>query len=180
MRALAPVMMLRAWMLIYYEEDKKIDADKFWKEVGKGDYASHKEVIKADGLVKKTAAERIAVGDLNVKLDGMNRGDEAGVLTRAFDRMSQSLQKLATASNQIAGGDLRGKRGAVADETGAGGGGDRQVPRGGATRTRERAGALPARARAPPRRTSPRSALGVCDGDAVGAVPETVNFTGSP
>jgi hypothetical protein len=54
-----PEDQLRAWMLIYYEEDKKIEPDKFWKEIGKSDYASHKDVIKADSLVKKTAAELV-------------------------------------------------------------------------------------------------------------------------
>jgi hypothetical protein len=30
-----PEDQLRAWMLIYYEEDKKIDPDKYWKEIGR-------------------------------------------------------------------------------------------------------------------------------------------------
>ena len=51
---------LRAWVLIYYEEDKKIDADKFWKDLGKGDFARFKPLTNPDSSVKRTAAELIA------------------------------------------------------------------------------------------------------------------------
>ncbi len=51
---------LRAWVLIYYEEDKKIDPEKFWKETGKSDFARFKPLTNADGLVKRTAAELVA------------------------------------------------------------------------------------------------------------------------
>ena len=52
-----PEDQLRSWLLIYYEEDKKIDAEKFWKTVGKQDYARSKPLMKADDLIKRTAAE---------------------------------------------------------------------------------------------------------------------------
>ena len=54
-----PEDQLKAWVLIYYEEDKKIVAEKYWKEVGKQDYNSFKSHIKADGAVKKAAGELI-------------------------------------------------------------------------------------------------------------------------
>ncbi len=52
-----PEDQLRSWMLIYYEEDKKLDAEKFWKETGKQDFNRYKPLMKVDDLVKRTAAE---------------------------------------------------------------------------------------------------------------------------
>jgi hypothetical protein len=52
-----PEDQLRAWMLIYYEEDRKIDPDKFWKELGQRDFNRLKPLLKPDDLVKRTAAE---------------------------------------------------------------------------------------------------------------------------
>lgn len=52
-------------------------------------------------------AERIAVGDLSVAVTASERGDEVGVLTRAFDRMTHFLRSMASAAEQIAAGDLR-------------------------------------------------------------------------
>ena len=51
---------LRAWMLVYYEEDKKIDAEKFWKETGKSDYTRFKPLTSPDSQVKRTSAELIS------------------------------------------------------------------------------------------------------------------------
>ncbi|WP_321471896.1 DUF3857 domain-containing protein [uncultured Paludibaculum sp.] len=55
-----PEDQLRAWMLIYYEEDKKIDPEKYWKSVGRDDYKRFKPRMKVDGAVKTTAAELVA------------------------------------------------------------------------------------------------------------------------
>ena len=52
-----PEDQLRAWMLIYYEEDRKIDVEKFWREVGRADYGRFKPLMKADDSVKRLAAE---------------------------------------------------------------------------------------------------------------------------
>ena len=52
-----PEDQLRAWILIYYEEDKKIVPEKYWKELGKSDFAKFKPLISADSQVKRTAAE---------------------------------------------------------------------------------------------------------------------------
>jgi len=54
-----------------------------------------------------TAAERIAVGDLNVNVPSDARSDEVGTLARAFGRMTQSLRAMAGAAEQMASGDLR-------------------------------------------------------------------------
>ena len=55
-------------------------------------------------------AERIAAGDLNVSsLANQRRQDEVGVLARAFDRMTQSLQDMANVATRIANGDLQAK-----------------------------------------------------------------------
>jgi hypothetical protein len=48
---------LMSWLLIYYEQDWKATGDKFWKEVSKRDYSTFKPLMKADDLVKSTAAE---------------------------------------------------------------------------------------------------------------------------
>ena len=48
---------LRAWVLIYYEEDKKIEPAKYWKDLGKSDYSEFKSRTNPDGAVKRTAAE---------------------------------------------------------------------------------------------------------------------------
>jgi len=59
-------------------------------------------------LAKLTAvAERITVGDLDARLPDDTRGDEVGVLSRAFGRMTVSLRAMATAAEKIASGDLR-------------------------------------------------------------------------
>jgi hypothetical protein len=55
-----PEDQLRAWMLIYYEQDSKIDVEKYWKKVGRDDYASFKAKISPDGAIKRTAAELIS------------------------------------------------------------------------------------------------------------------------
>jgi hypothetical protein len=50
----------RAWMLIYYEEDKKTDAAKYWREIGRGDFGSFKSRISANNDVKRAAAELVS------------------------------------------------------------------------------------------------------------------------
>jgi methyl-accepting chemotaxis protein WspA len=53
-----------------------------------------------------SAAERIAVGELEVALASTERRDEVGVLAQAFARMTQSLQSMAKGVEQVAGGNL--------------------------------------------------------------------------
>jgi hypothetical protein len=55
-----PEDQLRAWILIYYEQDSKVDVEKYWKKVGRDDYASFKAKISPDGSIKRTAAELIS------------------------------------------------------------------------------------------------------------------------
>jgi methyl-accepting chemotaxis protein len=52
-------------------------------------------------------ADRVRVGDLDVKVSANGRTDEVGVLARTFDRMTTSLRAMAGAAEQIAAGDLR-------------------------------------------------------------------------
>ncbi len=52
------------------------------------------------------AAERIAIGDLSVDLSAINRGDEVGILSDAFKRMTASLEVLAHKAEEIAEGNL--------------------------------------------------------------------------
>jgi hypothetical protein len=58
-----PEDQLRSWVLIYYEEDRKIDAEKYWKAIGKQDYTRTKPLMKVDDLVKRTSAELISGTD---------------------------------------------------------------------------------------------------------------------
>ncbi|CAB1369452.1 methyl-accepting chemotaxis protein [Denitratisoma oestradiolicum] len=51
-------------------------------------------------------AERVTAGELATHLSPGNRDDEVGALMRAFVRMTQSLQGMATAAERVAGGDL--------------------------------------------------------------------------
>lgn len=55
-----PDEQVRGWMLIYYEEDRKLEAEKFWKSIGKSAYDAARDVTKADGSVKKLAEELTA------------------------------------------------------------------------------------------------------------------------
>ena len=58
-------------------------------------------------LARITAsAGKIAVGDLDVAVEGATREDEIGVLSRAFDRMTQSLQTTANGVEEISEGNL--------------------------------------------------------------------------
>lgn len=50
---------VRAWMLIYYTEDKKLDAEKYWKEVGKDVYKKAKSQTKANDEIQRKAASLI-------------------------------------------------------------------------------------------------------------------------
>lgn len=52
------------------------------------------------------AAERLAIGDLSVRLSANGRGDEVGALANAFEHMVQSLRRVAEAADRISRGDL--------------------------------------------------------------------------
>jgi hypothetical protein len=51
----------RAWMLIYYTEDKKLTPEKYWPQYAKDEYEGFKPRMKANDDVKRAAAS--AVGD---------------------------------------------------------------------------------------------------------------------
>jgi methyl-accepting chemotaxis protein len=53
------------------------------------------------------AAEQIASGDLTVNAFPDHRGDEIGILSHAFGRMTTSLQEKAEVAEQIAAGNLK-------------------------------------------------------------------------
>lgn len=53
------------------------------------------------------AAEKITVGDLNVRIEETGRGDEIGVLSTALARMAGALRGMASTAESIAVGDLR-------------------------------------------------------------------------
>ncbi len=85
-----PEDQLRAWVLIYYEEDKKIDAEKYWKTVGRQDFASFKPLLNAVGLVKRTAAEIV---------DGIDKPEEKLTALDAFCR--SKIRNLSSSAFQL-------------------------------------------------------------------------------
>lgn len=69
-----PEEQVRAWVLIYYEAESKADPDKYWKQIGKEDFSNFKPRMKADNLVKNTAAELTSGIDASAaKLSALGR-----------------------------------------------------------------------------------------------------------
>lgn len=56
-----PEDQVRSWMLIYYSEDKKLEPEKYWREVGRETYTRVKPLLKVNGDVKRISAE--VIGD---------------------------------------------------------------------------------------------------------------------
>lgn len=54
-----------------------------------------------------SAAQRIAEGDLDVKVAGSGRSDEVGILASTFAAMTSAMRKMASVAARIAEGDLR-------------------------------------------------------------------------
>lgn len=52
-----PEDQLRAWLLIYYAEDKKLSPEKYWREAGKDLYNTYKKGFKVSSEMKTLAAE---------------------------------------------------------------------------------------------------------------------------
>jgi hypothetical protein len=112
-----PEDQLRAWMLLYYEEDKKIDAEKYWKDLGKSDYTLFKQRIGADGLVKRTAteivsgidkpAEKLAALDLFCRTKIQNASSSTSQMT--------AEQRKAVKENHSPGDTLKQKAGRFMD-----------------------------------------------------------------
>lgn len=55
-----PENQLKTWMLIYYTKDEKIDAEKYWFDLGKRIYENTKSLIKVNDDVRQAAASAIA------------------------------------------------------------------------------------------------------------------------
>jgi len=54
----------------------------------------------------RIAAEKLAIGDINVSVGSSDSHDEVGALMRAFSSLGQSWRKIAVSAKQIAEGDL--------------------------------------------------------------------------
>jgi hypothetical protein len=52
-----PDQSVRLWMLVYYDEDKKLNPDKFWAQYGKQRYEKWKSNIKVNDDVRAAAAK---------------------------------------------------------------------------------------------------------------------------
>ncbi|MEO8028243.1 MAG: hypothetical protein ABI823_17295, partial [Bryobacteraceae bacterium] len=100
---------VKAWMLIYYEADHKLDAAKFWKEQGKTDYQRFKPLMKADSAVKNMAQEVSAEGktaeDKLRLLDGYCRTKVKNVWNRSSEMTAE--QKKQVKENKNPGDTLK-------------------------------------------------------------------------
>ncbi|HEX4950956.1 MAG TPA: DUF3857 domain-containing protein, partial [Blastocatellia bacterium] len=56
---MVPENQVRAWMLLFYSTESKIDADKYWKELGKKEFNDNKAGMKVNDDVRKAATEII-------------------------------------------------------------------------------------------------------------------------
>lgn len=55
-----PENQLKTWMLVYYTKDEKIDAEKYWFDLGKRAYEQTKSLIKVNDEVRQAANGAIA------------------------------------------------------------------------------------------------------------------------
>lgn len=108
-----PEDQLRAWMLIYYEPDRKLDPDKFWKDVGKTDFAKYKPLINPDGLVKRTAAELISGSDKDEdKLAALDTYCRTKIVNLTYkSQQMTSAERKAIKENRSPGDTLKQKAG---------------------------------------------------------------------
>ncbi len=51
-----PEKQLKTWMLIYYTKDEKLDAEKYWFDLGKRSYDATKSLLKVNDDVRQAAA----------------------------------------------------------------------------------------------------------------------------
>lgn len=67
-----PEDQVRAWLLVYYIPEQRIDAEKFWKGFGKFGYEILKPRLKVNDDVRKAALDAVgAVSDPDEKLRGL-------------------------------------------------------------------------------------------------------------
>mgnify|MGYP000954301347 CR=1 FL=1 len=52
-----PEKEVRAWMLLYYTQESKIDTAKFWKDLGKKEFDENKSAMKVNDDIRKAATE---------------------------------------------------------------------------------------------------------------------------
>lgn len=62
---------LRSWLFLYFSEDTKLDADKYWKDYGRRVFEAKKDLMKVDNEVKSAAAS--IVGDASAPEDKLRR-----------------------------------------------------------------------------------------------------------
>jgi len=112
-----PEDQVRPWMLVYYTQDNKLVADKFWKQYGKDVYNEYKASMKPNDDVRKAATE--IIGDAatpdeklarlfefcRTKIKNMNHSAAFG-LTRE-DRESAKVNKTAADTLRRAMGTSR-------------------------------------------------------------------------
>ena len=90
-----PEYQVRSWMLVYYSEDRKLSAEKFWKEYGKEIHNAYKSSLKVNNDVKKAAAEA---------LGGAATPDEK--LERLFAFCRSKIKNLSSDASGMTADDL--------------------------------------------------------------------------
>ena len=108
---------LRSWLLVYYEEDKKLVPEKFWKEVGKADWNLFKPLLKVDDAVKRTAAELVTGGETDdgklLRLDAFCRSKIKNVQSEVAEMTSG--ERKAVKDNHHPGDTLKQMAGTGTD-----------------------------------------------------------------
>jgi hypothetical protein len=89
---------IRPWVLIYYDEDRKDNLEKFWKSEGKRTYSIYKPELKVNGDVKSLAAQLVA---------GVN--DENAQVVRLYEYCRNKIKDLS--SDDVSESDRQGWKG---------------------------------------------------------------------
>ena len=90
-----PEYAIRPWLLLHYSKDNKIEPDKYWRDYGKGEYNSHKEMMKVSDNVKQAATD--AVGsetDAEKKIEKIFNYVRATIKNPYDDRFNTSSDDL--------------------------------------------------------------------------------------
>lgn len=89
---------IRPWVLIYYEEDKKENPEKFWRSEGKRVYSLYKPELKVNGDVKSLAAQLVA-----------GATDESGQILRIYTYCHDKIKDID--SDDVTESDRQGWKG---------------------------------------------------------------------
>jgi hypothetical protein len=112
-----PEEAVRIWMLVYYEEDKKLVPEKFWKEVGRADWNTVKPLLKVDDAIKSKAEELTAPAKSDIdKLRHIDAFCRAKIRNLSSDQIAMtSTERKAVKENKRPSDTLKQMAGTPAD-----------------------------------------------------------------